>query len=294
LLPEAAQSQPEKPSPSSDVPTSSIQITFDQHPAEVLSLFEHSKQADAANPANDVDEGLFPLALEFEGQTSLQIDIPHTEYHASDTSIFRWAQICKWVAHLLSRTRSPQEVTAVTFNYKKNHNFEFSFTKNRQRPTAVDIEAAKALELVLKSGFSGASQAAFLERTVGYIVKFCPTSHQDRCREILDLGPVVARHMQAMIQHSHLHLEELSDDMVNEYDQQLLSLSKTLKKTPLEAMTLLVLRIIECAYDCVDELKATTLSELLPWAHMLCNSTFYHRMVRKIEGSMSVSVAQEF
>jgi hypothetical protein len=149
------------------------------------------------------------------------------------------------VAHLLSRTKSPQEVTAVTFNYKKSPNFEFLYTKNKEKGTGADAEAPKAMERVFKVGFSEANQSEFLQMVVRYIVRFCPTWHQDRCNGILELGPVVARHVQAMISHSDLHLETLSDEMINEHDRQLMSMSRTLKKKTLELIAILVLRIIE-------------------------------------------------
>jgi hypothetical protein len=112
-----------------------------------------------------------------------------------NTCIFPRTDICKCAAHLVSKTKSQQEVAAVTFNHKKNHHSDFIYKKNKEKETAVDAESPNALEMVLKMGFSEAGQSEFLQRVVRYTLAFWPPWHQDRRKEIVDVGPVVARYV---------------------------------------------------------------------------------------------------
>jgi hypothetical protein len=114
-----------------------------------------------------------------------------------------------------------------------------------------------------------------------------------KCKEILELGPTVARHIQTMILHSELFFDGDPTYSRNHQDKTLQSMAKDLKKSTLEVIGLIILRVIQCAYDSVAEIQPEGMAELLSYSHLLTHSTFYHRMVRHITGPISKGLGQE-
>jgi hypothetical protein len=186
----------------------------DSHPADRVSLFERSQQQPpsegsstndsgekTANPLGlsfEIDMALFPFILNFLGATNLQLESPQTHYQEEDTPIFRSRQICTWVAQLLERTSSPDDITAATMRFQKKHIWQFMYTKNRKTLSTNDIASQEALEAVLKTADT-VEPMPFLEKILYHTSKHCPKRYQGKCKEILELGPTVARHIQTMI-----------------------------------------------------------------------------------------------
>lgn len=117
--------------------------------------------------------------------------------------------------------------------------------------------------------------------------------YQGKCKVILELGPTVARHIQTMILHSELFCDGDPIHPMNHQDKTLQSIPKDLKKSTLEIIGLIILRVVQCAYDSVAEIQPEGMAELLSYSHLLTHCTFYHRMVRNITGPISKGLGQE-
>jgi hypothetical protein len=139
----------------------------DAHPADRASLFERPQQQPlsedsstsdsgekTANPLGlgfEIDMALFPFIVHFLGATNLQLESSHTRYHEEDTPIFQSLQLRTWVAQLLERTSSPDDITAVAMKCQKKHIWQFLYTESRKMLSTNDIASQEASEDVLKT-----------------------------------------------------------------------------------------------------------------------------------------------
>jgi OTT_1508-like deaminase len=240
-----------------------------------------------------LDRLLFPYILELVNLTKPQIEVPSAHYKGPDSAEFQWLQICTWLAHLLSRHhKKSEEITAVSHKFIKDHSLSFVYTKNKKSLSRPDSAAQRDLEAALRKG-SAVGVEQFLGEMGHYIGKHCPSYHQDRSKDILGLAPTVVRHVQSMISHGEDCLVDVPQDLLNGQDKQVLSISQMSKKSPLEVIALLLLKAIDLAYICADNIDIPSLSELLSIAHLLSYCSFYHRVSRNINLAVSRSFGQE-
>jgi hypothetical protein len=96
-----------------------------------------------------------------------------------------------------------------------------------------------------------------------------------------------------MISHGEDCLVDVPQDLLNGQDKQVLSISQMSAKSPLEVIALLLLKVIDLAYICADNIDVPSLCELITISHLLSYCSFYHRVSRKINFAVSRSFAQD-
>jgi hypothetical protein len=132
--------------------------------------------------------------------------------------------VCTWLSRLLSRHyEKSEEVTAVSYSFKRDHSFSIFYTKNKQILSTQDLAAYTALETALRKGFS-ISAEDFLHEITEYAARCCPRYLQNRCNSILALAPTIARHIHSMVAHGEASLLNVADEFLNEQDKALIAL----------------------------------------------------------------------
>lgn len=261
----------------------------DAHPADIISMYE---KADHDQDGERLERSHFPNALMLLCATKVAVETPKSDYRAQDTSTFRLLQISDWVAHLLSLHNTGAEVTAVTFEMNDSLSppmFGFIYSKNKERLTAADAEAADSLRQTLTCAFTDEIDI-FSARVASYMSQYAPSWHRDQSLKICSVGPTVVQHFHRFIGEGH----QSFPDPENRHDNQITTMAKALAKEPMELLLSMLLRIIAICANSISEIDAEELVELFAYAHLICHGTLYHRVQANIQVPSSKGYAQIF